>query len=62
MAILELVKMQEISFRQEERFGQILVSRRQRPREAGPAAEEPSVPAETPAHDAPADDRHGERS
>jgi len=30
MAILELVKMQEISFRQEERFGPILVSKRQR--------------------------------
>jgi segregation and condensation protein A len=50
MAILELVKMQEITFRQEERFGSIMVIRRT------PDAKTPPVPAEredTGAHKEP---------
>jgi segregation and condensation protein A len=57
MAILELVKMQEITFRQEECFGSIMVIRRQRPDpkdvpvqaigEDGAAAEEPKGPPST---------------
>ena len=57
MAILELVKMQEISFRQEKRFGPIMVSRRQSFQEAAPAAELPSLPAEISAQDAQEDGR-----
>jgi segregation and condensation protein A len=37
MAILELVKMQEIVFRQEERFGRIIVTRRSPQSGAAPA-------------------------
>lgn len=56
MAILELVKMQEITFRQEECFGSIMVIRRQRPDpkdvpqvigENGTAAEEQKEPPST---------------
>ncbi len=43
MAILELVKMQEIVFRQEERFGPIMVSRRREPKETAPAQGSPAL-------------------
>jgi segregation and condensation protein A len=51
MAILELVKMQEISFRQEESFGQIYVIRREKPPEPQGAAT-----ASAPEGDAPGED------
>lgn len=43
MAILELVRMQEIVFRQAERFGAIMVSRRQGPKEAANALDSPAL-------------------
>jgi segregation and condensation protein A len=44
MAILELVKMQEISFRQEESFGPIFVSRKSAPVDSDAAPEKPKEP------------------
>jgi segregation and condensation protein A len=44
MAILELVKMQEISFRQEENFGPIFVCKKSAPVNLGPPPEKPEVP------------------
>jgi segregation and condensation protein A len=46
MAILELVRMQEIVFRQVERFGVIMVSRRQGPKEAASALDSPALKGE----------------
>jgi len=43
MAILELVRMQEIVFHQMERFGAIMVSRRQGPKEAANALDSPAL-------------------
>jgi segregation and condensation protein A len=54
MAILELVKMQEIVFRQEERFGPIMVSRRQRSGEAASAWGAAVPPGTAAPVDAPA--------
>jgi segregation and condensation protein A len=46
MAILELVKMQEITFRQEECFGSIMVLKRQRPPELPAASQDAAAEAQ----------------